>query len=785
MTPQLRLTFVAGATSLLSTLALAPLFASGAWFPRTAFVVLLTVAACAVARHLGASRPLVPLAGAGALTFGTMVAFASDKAWLGILPTAHTVERLAGLAVEGHRHINEYAAPITPTTGVVMLTAAGVGLVALAVDTLAVTFRQVALAGVPLIALYAVPASVTAEGIGWVAFAVGAGAYLTLLLTDARDRVGRWGRMLDQNGLRPGTQVQTAPLSAAGRRVGVAAVSLAVLLPLVPGLDRGFLTGSGGFGPGRGSGTVAVVNPILDLRDNLNRRSANVPVLRYTTNDPNPSYVRLAALDEFSGDKWEPGTFQVPRSQRVDEGMPNPVGLTAAVPRTTVRTEMTVIGDFDSRWLPLPSVAQRVGGLDGRWLYDLGTWNVFSSTRLTGQDYTVESMRVQPTAEQLRAAVPAGRQYGPLSEAPDELPASLERVADSITASSRTNYDRAVAIQTWLRDTDRFEYDEQAPGGNGISAIEEFLRVKRGFCVHFASAMALMARTQGIPSRVAVGFLPGRASGVNEREVRLHDAHAWPELYFEGVGWVPFEPTPGRRTGAPPAYTQTGNGAEPTPEESASAAPEPTASATAAVGGRREAERNQGESGDAEQSVPLLARVPWRGLGVGAAAIAVLLVPALVRRSTRRFRWRRAADPAAQVLAGWAEVRDTALDLGYVVTESETPRQFASRLTDDAQLAGEPAAGLARLARSTERVRYSARPGELADSRTDADHVCRALLAGVGRGMRWRALLAPRSVLALAHAAGEFVADGLDWVDDRARAARAALLRRPALRSRD
>ncbi|MDP9416333.1 MAG: hypothetical protein M3P48_00490, partial [Actinomycetota bacterium] len=73
MTPQLRLSFIAGATTLLSTLALAPIFTTGAWFARTALLVLLTVGACAAARHFGAARRLVPLAGLAALCFGTVV----------------------------------------------------------------------------------------------------------------------------------------------------------------------------------------------------------------------------------------------------------------------------------------------------------------------------------------------------------------------------------------------------------------------------------------------------------------------------------------------------------------------------------------------------------------------------------------------------------------------------------------------------------------------------------------------------------------------------------------
>ena len=123
-----------------------------------------------------------------------------------------------------------------------------------------------------------------------------------------------------------------------------------------------------------------------------------------------------------------------------------------------------------------------------------------------------------------------------------------------------------MAIQKYLRSGE-FTYSLQAPvqggyDGNGLSVLADFLAVKSGYCIHFASAMAVMARAEGIPSRIAVGYAPGRLTGdtvavvgqgsLPEYEVDARDAHAWPELYFQGLGWVPFEPTPSR--GVVPDY---------------------------------------------------------------------------------------------------------------------------------------------------------------------------------------------------------------------------------------
>ena len=95
-------------------------------------------------------------------------------------------------------------------------------------------------------------------------------------------------------------------------------------------------------------------------------------------------------------------------------------------------------------------------------------------------------------------------------------------------------------------------------------AITLFLRTKVGYCVQFATAMVMMAREAGIPARMAIGFLPGTADR-GTYTVRASDAHAWPELYFEGIGWLRFEPTPSgtQNTVAPPyslAPTTPGTG---------------------------------------------------------------------------------------------------------------------------------------------------------------------------------------------------------------------------------
>ena len=191
-------------------------------------------------------------------------------------------------------------------------------------------------------------------------------------------------------------------------------------------------------------------------------------------------------------------------------------------------------------------------------------------------------------------------------------------------AGTGTAYDQAVDLQNWLRRRVHLlpGRPRQRAGrqrrGRGARLPPE----RKGYCVHFASAMAVMARTLSIPSRVAVGFLPGTQDEQGTWTVSLRDAHAWPELYFEGVGWVRFEPTP-------PARTQNvgdvvGGGALQQPTASAGA--QPTASASATNGRRKPEDPTPGATAAATAGAQVAGwrrvadALPWPWLAAGGGA---------------------------------------------------------------------------------------------------------------------------------------------------------------------
>ena len=164
-----------------------------------------------------------------------------------------------------------------------------------------------------------------------------------------------------------------------------------------------------------------------------------------------------------------------------------------------------------------------------------------------GETYTVVSQIVFPQASELRAA---GTDYPSwvkqrFLQLPPTLPNRVRELAHDLTASHDNPYDKALALERYLRS---IPYSESIPAPPAKKdAVDWFLfEEKRGYCDYYASSMAIMARAVGIPARIASGY----ARGVYDEEtgtwtVRERDAHTWPELYFPGYGWIPFEPTAG------------------------------------------------------------------------------------------------------------------------------------------------------------------------------------------------------------------------------------------------
>ncbi|MER8087082.1 DUF3488 and transglutaminase-like domain-containing protein [Streptomyces sp. NPDC058316] len=772
-----RLTLCAFAATLMTAGSMLPLVEPAGWILQAAFLLAVQSGAGVLARRVPMPRMLIVAAQTLITLVLLTVVFARGQALVGVLPGPEAVQRLADLLTSGAEDVGRYAAPAPVTDGIRLILIGGVLLVGLVVDALAVTFRSAAPAGLPLLALYSVAAGLSEGGADWLWFLLAAGGYLLLLLAEGRDRLSQWGRVFSgASGSPRGSAVRaaisdgrpTAPVRT-GRRIGALALGVSLVVPAaLPALDGGLLAGTGGGnGKGGGGGTISAVNPLVSLQNNLNQPE-NRQVMSYRTDsgDPQGFYLRILALDQFNGNEWRPSTR---RLEDVPKRLPNPEGLGPDVLVTEINSTISASRSYQQTYLPLPYPASEVR-VGGRWRYEpRGRTLVGDGGETTrGARYQVSSLVVQPTADQLAAAdappVALRREY---TRVPDTLPKVVRETADEVTKGAANDYERAVKLQDYFASEGGFSYDTSVTSGTGSAAIGRFLKEKRGFCVHFSFTMAAMARTLGIPARVAVGFTPGTAQPDGSVSVGLRDAHAWPELYFEGVGWTRFEPTPTR--GTVPAYTQSdapaGGAADPVrPERSASAAPTAAPSVSDSCPAQL---RKQGECGGPAAPGAVTPTDSGTALGtvLGLSLVALVIVvlpllPLLWRLRVRRRRLsfsagRTRADATARTLAAWREIIDTAWDHGIEPDDSRTPRRTAARMVRLGRLEPDEAAAVHRVAGAVEQVLYAREPRSGTGLAADVEAVRAGLRASAGRFARIRAVAAPRSAIRVIWAASE------------------------------
>ncbi|MFI5682585.1 DUF3488 and DUF4129 domain-containing transglutaminase family protein [Streptomyces sp. NPDC051636] len=787
MSGRARLALCAAAATLMAACALLPLVDRPTWLLQAIFLVAVQTGVGAATRRVPLARPLTVAAQALVTLMLLTLVFARQQAVAGLIPGPEVFRHLADLLQQGSDDVSRYAIPAPLSDGIRLMLIGGVLVIGLLVDTLAVTFRSAAPAGLPLLALYSVAAGLSDGGADWLWFLVAAAGYLMLLLAEGRDRLSQWGRVFGGAPRTPGEASggAVAPVRT-GRRIGAVALGVALVVPLaLPAMSGGLLDGAGtGIGVGNGSGgTISAVNPLVSLRDSLNvDQDRQVLSLRTSTNDISGLYLRIVSLDDFDGTTWKPSQRHI---VGVPKPLPTPIGLSPGIKRTSVRTTVTAADWYAQDWLPMPYPPSAVK-IGGNWRYEpVGMTLVGDHGQNTrGATYTVTSLDVQPTAQQLAAAPePSAALLRQYTKVPSSLPKMVARTAEEVTEGATSHYDEAVKLQDYFTVTGGFQYDTRVEVGRGPNAIANFLKKKQGFCVHFSFTMAAMARTLGIPARVAVGFAPGSPQADGSVSVGLKDAHAWPELYFEGVGWTRFEPTPTR--GTTPSYTQSDTPGSSLPDQvrpsrAASAAPAvPVSPSESCTAQRRKLEACGGPSAQAAQDKQPDHRQGWGyALWVlgGLAAVLVPLAPMLWRTRLRRVRLgahaRTDEGAAAHTLAAWQELTDTAWDFGILPDESQTPRRAAARIVRLGHL--DPAAGAAvhRVADAVEQVLYAPRPRPAAGLAEDVRRVTAALGAPVSHRTRLRALFAPRSAVRVLWAASAW------WASVRARAAAA----RPALR---
>ena len=705
------------ATMLVALAALHVAVAGVSWWIVGALFIVLVLVMTTLVRQFSRRRWLPTVAGAAVGLVGLTVGYAADTALLGVIPAPETFARFGQLTNDAWGEVAVQTIPATPELTIVFLIAGSCIGLALVGD-LALRIAP-AMTALPILTLLVVPVAVhpdIADAFWYLLAGVG---YLALL------RIGRRR-----------TSSTTVIL------LGVVVVLGSFLVPsILPSVEQSAdQVATGGVATG--------VNPLINLGDDL-RRGAPVTAVTYTTSTDQAMYLRLATLDDFDGRSWSP-TLIAPTTKNSVARFPTPEGLTSAVTRQRESASVQV-GGIQGRWLPVPYPASRVSGVDGNWFWEPEGLSVRSAdSNVGGQKYTVDFLAVKPDLAQLRAANTSQDVSKSSLGLPARLPQIIRDTAQQVAGSATSNYDKALALQDYFRSS-LFTYSTTAPvaqgyDGTGADVVAEFLQKKAGYCVHFASAMAIMARVLGIPSRVAVGFQPGQPSlqdGTTVFTVSTHDLHAWPELYFAGIGWLRFEPTPGRGElpdySVPSAVDQqlTGSGAA-TATSEPSVRPLPSAAAGHDVASDRPGSSSKGAATSGVNPAPIVLLCL---LGI---LLAAALSPAVGRMVVR---WRREAaiargrDPASNA---WAEVRDTARDHGWLAPETETAREFATRLSAVLAEDGDRIAGFRGHVESAAYGRPDAAPLNLHELRA----IRHAISGSVAPRERLRAIFAPASLLA-------------------------------------
>lgn len=642
---------------------------------------------------------------------------------------------LQGFLTSGIQALNEGAAPLDPHPAIRVLFIAVSLAFVLTAEAIVEVAETPGWSIAPILGWYGVYAFVPRPQASVLTFVAAAAGYLLILLADSVNRSSAWRANISRDTGTGNDATYTA--ARLGATIGIPIVAAAVILgTMLPTLTPRDLTSNGG-------GTT-LTDPRLDLRRNLHANTER-EVLTYRTSGPGGVHLRLAALSRLDADGWSAPPAPAINAGSSPFALPPAAGLTQ--PATGTRSTTVRTGTFPGTYLPLPYAPAEVTA-DGRWTFDPFTLTVYSTGNSNNNatnhiTYTVRSNDIQPTRAQLQNTR-AGMVIDGSNATPPGFPEGVRQLTQQVTRNARTPIEQAAAIENFLRSP-AFTYDlNVAPDTTGFSSLEEFLlRSRRGYCEQFAGSMAAMARVVGIPSRVAIGFLPGRQTGPGQYSVTNLQMHAWPELYFDGWGWLRFEPTPGSVSGEPPPYvgdTQPGAIEDtPTPTPSETPTPTPSETPTTSATPTPTVAPNTTSSGPSSGIAIAL------GVIGGALVVALLaLVPMLLRRARTSRRLSVEGSPAQRVGAAWAEVRDTMIDVGRP-WEPLSPRALADRIA-----AAAPSVSRARidaLALAVERSRFAPGVGTVPDDLAGIVTAIReSAFGGLSRAARVRARLWPRSL---------------------------------------
>ncbi|GLZ42179.1 DUF3488 and transglutaminase-like domain-containing protein [Actinokineospora sp. NBRC 105648] len=769
---------VAALTTLCASTALAGVIDGARWLGYAGIAVIVVTAVGLGLRAVRAPTLLVGLAQLLALLF-LVIALFTHSGILGFIPGPTAFGELGDVLNASVETVRLGVPPVPATAPVLCMVVIAIGAVAVLVDTLAVAAGTPAACGLVLLCVYAVPASLADQLLPWWSFLLGAGSFAVLLAVDGTHRHRLWRN-------RP-----AMPGGGAGVGSPVIMVSVALVLGLLTGGlatgvgTVGSLPGTGGEGGGGGG---LALKPFTALRGMLDQ-GANVELFRVRGLGNESRYLRAMTLPRYDRNGGWVAADALPNNVPADSELPAPPGDDGAGTITQVDIEPVNSKDL---WAPVYGTPRRMRDIPEGMFYDSEGGMVYSRTARKLGRYVEEADLSQPSAEELRQSGTDFDQISSVYRNAEGIDPEVVQLATRLTSGERTMFDKTVALQKYFATTNGFQYKTQTGLSSDEDALKEFLfNAKVGYCEQFASAMAILARAAGIPSRVAIGYTAGFQSG-DYRSITTQDAHAWVEIFFPDQGWITFDPTPlsDGRSYEPP-YVSTDPSTNPSTGASEEKLPTNSASTTAAP------KEDKLDTQDPAANAPVPGSVDeswswraWAGLGfgllalllaglavfarvrfagptaAGAAALAVFFllatvswwlsalwvilvaaaVPAVVRdlRRRRRRHTLTAHDPTA-ASAAWTELMAESWDRGADTADTDTVRTAARRLVKEHSLDEGSKQALRTVVNSVERSWYG--------GQTDHDPDLARAFDEVVQGMRrtspldWKGRLLPRSVV--------------------------------------
>lgn len=663
-----------------------------------------------VARSYSLSTPLVVLVNAVGLSVAVLRITAPASLVAGVVPTSETFSTLQTEMAFAWEIIRFGAAPVLPVAGLVAVLAIAYWALG-AFGAVGILTKRPSLVIVPAVAFYLQLATLDrrSPGLGWlVAFALIAGLGVMAMANPGDPAAGR---LRSRTGmLIPRVSMTAALTVAAVGAVGAvaAANTFAATVPESGTLQWRTQTGigSGLYGGSSFNLFVGMQQSLVSLSDE--------PLFYATVSDSAPPnedlYWKLITLENYDGENWIPGSQSwakqgATRWEREDLVFQGPTVPVAA------RVQVAGLRESILPTLYSPYTLRSDEDLirEGFRVREDGSVGIDLRTN-PGWEYEIEANVPRPDinylastggtlspifAEASEAGVFGGAAQSPefldrpedISDylsLPEDTAPEVRTLGRTVTEEGATVFEKALILEAWLRDSRNFNYETDVDTGHSSLDLAAWLldpdsdNYRTGYCEQFATAMGVMARTLGIPSRVVLGFTPGdiqqQADGTNVIVVRERNAHAWVELWMNGQGWVRFDPTPRSDGANVPLVADVGfdlreyvpapadidrTGSPVTPGERPFLGPEIDISAGDAT---------PDLIGDEGFEMPLIG---WFVIALGLVAVGI---PGY--KWVRRQR-RLAAIRTGNIDAAWDEIVDRLRDLGSAVPVSATPIEIA------------------------------------------------------------------------------------------------------------